>query len=157
MGVILVVLAELLHVLDKRLNLRKYLFFAEIFKNFYLFSINLKIFAEQLSHFFGTFLGIRVWDRREVSSLDMSLNEDDDRYFFDLVAPDAYTHGLEHAGTDDLYLRIGSLKLLQHFGEVEHKVLLVNRLLEFGEDIMDQLRVYLDATAWAGSNDKHKV
>ena len=73
--------------------------------------------------------------------MEMSLNEDVNRYFFDLVSPDAYAHGLEHAGTDDLYLRIGSLKLLQHFGEVEHKVLLVNRLFEFGEDIIYQLRV----------------
>ena len=141
MGVVLFVLAELLHLLVDRLNLRKYLFLSEIFENFYLFSFNLKIFAEHLYHFLGTDLGIIVFDRREVSTLKMSLDEDVDRYFFDLVASDAYTHGLEHAGTNNLYLRIGSLKLLQHFWEVEHKVLLVVRLLEFGEDIFDQLRV----------------
>ena len=73
--------------------------------------------------------------------MEMSLDEDVDRYLFDLVTPNAYTHGLEHARGNYLYLGIGSLKLLQHFWEVEHKVLFVVRLLEFGEDIFDQLRV----------------
>ena len=118
MGVVLFVLAELLHLLVDRLNLRKYLFLTEIFENFYPFSFNLKIFAEHLCYFLGTDLGIIVFYRREVSSLKMSLDEDVDRYFFDLVAPNTYTHGLEHAGGNYLYLGIGSLKLLKHFWEM---------------------------------------
>ena len=120
MGVVLFVLAELLYLLVNRLNLRKYLFLTEIFENFYLFSFNLKIFAEHLYHFLGTDLGIIVFDRREVSFLKMSLDEDVDRHFFDLVAPNAYTHGLEHAGGNYLYFCIGSLKLLQHLWEMQH-------------------------------------
>ena len=50
----------------------------------------------------------------------MSLDKDIDRCFFDLVAPDAYTHGLEHAGAYYLYIGVGSFELLQHLWEMKH-------------------------------------
>ena len=87
----------------------------------------------------------------------MSLDEDVDRYIFDLVAPNAYAHGLKHAGGDYLDLSIGSLKLLQNFREMEHQCPLIIRLFEFGQNISYEFCVFLDSRSRAGSNDKHKV